>query len=104
MPQFFDSQILTILKEPENEVLYPSFAVNMAMNSAILFYKWRAKYGGMDGSLMTRIKELKKAPSEKDVYEAQLKCEIIQEPLTKNGKVISTSWGNPENDVSLMFQ
>lgn len=39
MPQFFDSQILTILKEPENEVLYPSFAVNMAMNSAILFYK-----------------------------------------------------------------
>jgi len=26
--------------------------------SAASFYKWRAKYGGMDASLMGRIKEL----------------------------------------------
>jgi putative transposase len=26
--------------------------------SAALFYKWRAKYGGMDTSMMSRLKEL----------------------------------------------
>ena len=28
--------------------------------SSVAFYKWRAKYGGMNASLMTRMKEFEK--------------------------------------------
>jgi putative transposase len=29
--------------------------------SSALFYRWRAKFGGVDASMMSRLKELEKA-------------------------------------------
>lgn len=55
--RFSDSQILAILKQAENEVPVPELCREHGMSSAS-FYKWRAKYGGMDASLMARLKEL----------------------------------------------
>ncbi len=54
------------------------------MNSAS-FYKWRGKYGGMDASLMKRMKELEDENRRlKKIYaEERLKTEIIQEALEK---------------------
>ncbi len=48
------------------------------MSSASL-YKWRSKYGGMDASAMTRIKELEDENRRfKKMYaEEKLKAEII---------------------------
>lgn len=45
------------------------------------FYKWRAKYGGMDASLMERMKELEEENRRlKKLYvEAQLKADIVAE-------------------------
>jgi putative transposase len=49
------------------------------------FYKWRSKYGGMDASLMARMKELEDEIRRlKKMYaEERLKAEIIQEAMAK---------------------
>lgn len=55
--RFSDSQILAILKQAEAGAKVPDLCREHGMSSAT-FYKWRAKYGGMDASLMKRLKEL----------------------------------------------
>ena len=55
--RFTDSQILAILKATEDGQPVPALCREHGMSSAS-FYKWRAKYGGMDASLMKRMKEL----------------------------------------------
>ncbi len=53
--------------------------------SPATFCKWRAKYGGMDTSMMARLKELEVENAQlKKVYaEERLKAEILNEALTK---------------------
>jgi putative transposase len=53
--------------------------------SSATFYKWRAKYGGMDASLMARMKELEDENRRlKKMYaEAQMAAEIVKEALAK---------------------
>jgi putative transposase len=82
--RFSDSQILAILKQAENGVPVPELCREHGMSSAS-FYKWRAKYGGMDASLMTRLKELEDENRRlKKMYaEERLKAEIVQEALAK---------------------
>ena len=55
--KYSDSQIIGILKEAEAGTPVPQLCRTHGMSSAT-FYKWRAKYGGMDASLMARMKEL----------------------------------------------
>jgi len=45
--RYSDSQILSILKQAENGIAVPELCREHGMSSAT-FYKWRAKYGGMD--------------------------------------------------------
>ena len=49
------------------------------------FYKWRAKYGGMDSSLMAKMKALEEENRRlKKMYaEERLKAEVIQEAMAK---------------------
>lgn len=55
--RFTDSQIMAILKQAESGVPVPELCREHGMSSAT-FYKWRSKYGGMDTSMMKRLKEL----------------------------------------------
>ncbi|CAK7034369.1 MAG: IS3 family transposase ISSod2 [Desulfovibrio sp.] len=82
--RFSDSQILAILKQAENGVPVTELCREHGMSSAS-FYKWRAKFGGMDASLMARMKELERenARLKKMYAETQLKYEVIQEALAK---------------------
>lgn len=82
--RFSDSQILAILKQAENGVPVTELCREHGMSSAV-FYKWRAKFGGMDASLMARMKELERenARLKKMYAETQLKYEVIQEALAK---------------------
>ncbi len=57
--RYSDSQILSILKQAAGGVPVSALCREHGMSSAT-FYKWRAKYGGMDASLMARMKELEK--------------------------------------------
>ena len=82
--RYTDSQILEILKQAEAGAPVPELCREHGMSSAT-FYKWRAKYGGMDASLMGRLKELEDENRRlKKMYaEERLKAEIIQEAMTK---------------------
>ena len=52
-----DSQIMAILKQNEAGASVPDLCREHGISSASV-YKWRAKFGGMDASLMKRMKEL----------------------------------------------
>jgi putative transposase len=62
----------------------PELCRKHGMSSAS-FYKWRAKYGGMDLSSMKRLKELEEenARLKKMYAEEKLKAEIVAEALEK---------------------
>lgn len=80
--RYSDSQILSILKQAEAGTPVPELCREHGMSSA-LFYRWRAKYGGMDASLMKRMKELEAENKRlKKMYaEEKLKSEIRKEAL-----------------------
>ena len=82
--KFTDSQIMAILKQAEGGTPVPALCREHNISSAT-FYKWRARFGGMDVSLMARLKELEDENRRlKQMYaEEKLKAEIVQEALTK---------------------
>ncbi len=55
--KFTDSQIMAILKQAEAGMPAPELCREHGISIAS-FYKWRAKYGGMDTSMLARMKEL----------------------------------------------
>ena len=55
--RFTDSQIIAILKQAEAGTPVPELCREHGISKAT-FYKWRSKFGGMDASLMARMKEL----------------------------------------------
>jgi putative transposase len=79
-----DSQIMQILNQARSGVPVPELCREHGMSSAT-FYKWRAKYGGMDTSMITRLKELEaeNARLKKMYADERLKAMIVQEALTK---------------------
>ena len=82
--RFTDSQILQILKQAEAGSPAPDLCREHGISTAT-FYKWRSKFGGMDASLMTRMKELEDENRRlKKMYaEERLKADIVTEALTK---------------------
>ena len=82
--RFSDSEILSILKQSEQGVPVPALCREHGM-SAASFYKWRSKYGGMDASLMKRMKELEAENGRlKKMYaDVQLQNDLIKEALEK---------------------
>ena len=81
---FTDSQIIAVLKQAEGGMPVPELCREHGISSAT-FYKWRSKYGGMDSSLMARVKELEEENRRlKKMYaEERLKAEIAKECLQK---------------------
>ena len=82
--KYSDSQIVSILKQAESGVAVPDLCREHGMSSAT-FYKWRSKYGGMDASMMSRLKELEEENRRlKKMYaEAQLQADIVKDAMKK---------------------
>jgi len=80
--RYTDSQILAILKQSEAGAKVADLCREHGMSEAT-FYKWRSKFGGMDASLMKRMKELdeENRPLKKMYAEERLKSEIRKEAL-----------------------
>ena len=55
--RFSDAQIMGILKQAESGVPVSELCREHGMSSAS-FYKWRAKYGGMDASMVSQMKAM----------------------------------------------
>jgi putative transposase len=82
--RYSDSQIISILKQAEGGAPVSELCREHGMSSAS-FYKWRAKYGGMDASLMGRMKELEAENTRlKKMYaDVQLQNDVIKEAMEK---------------------
>jgi len=82
--RYSENQVISILKQAENGVPVTELCRNHGMSDAS-FYNWRSKYGGMDVSMMKRMKELEEENRRlKKMYaEERLKAEIVQEALEK---------------------
>ena len=88
--KYSDSQIVSILNQAESGAAVPDLCREHGMSSAT-FYKWRSKYGGMDASMMSRLKELEEENRRlKKMYaEAQLQADIVKDAMKK--KVVRSS-------------
>jgi putative transposase len=82
--RYSDSQIIAILNQAEAGTPVPDLCREHGMSSAS-FYKWRTKYGGMDASLMTRMKELEAENNRlKKMYaEVQIQKDVLKEAMAK---------------------
>lgn len=82
--KYTDSQIMAILKQAQAGTPVPKLCREHGMSSAT-FYKWRAKYGGMDSSMIARLKELEaeNARLKKMYAEERIKAEILKEAIEK---------------------
>ena len=81
---------MAVLKQAEDGTPVPELCRQHGISSAT-FYKWRSKYGGMDASLMGRMKELEEENRRlKKMYaESQMSADILREAMQKNGETIS---------------
>jgi putative transposase len=82
VPRYSEPQILAILRQAEGGVPVSELWREHGMSNAS-FYKWRSKYGGMDASMMKRLKELEaeNARLKKMYAEERIKSELRQEAL-----------------------
>ena len=82
--RFTDSQIIAILKQNEAGATVPDLSREHGISSASV-YKWRAKFGSMDASLMKRMKELEDENWRlKKMYaKERLKAEIAKDIIAK---------------------
>jgi len=82
--RFSDAQIMGILKQAESGVRVSELCREHGMSSAS-FYKWRAKFGGMDASLITEMKDMAEQNRRlKKMYaEMSMQNELLKEALGK---------------------
>ena len=82
--RFTDSQIIAVLKQAEAGMPVPDLCRQHGISSAT-FYKWRSKFGGMDASMVSQLKELQDENRRlKKMYaDAQLSAELLKEALSK---------------------
>ena len=83
--RFTDDQIIGILKEHEAGLSAADLCRKHGISDAT-FYKWRAKYGGMDVSDAKRLKALQEenAKLKKLLAESMLDVATLRELLGKN--------------------
>lgn len=82
--KFTESEIFNILKQAEAGMPVVDICREHGIGNAT-FYKWRAKFGGMDASMMKRLKELEdeNARLKRMFANSQMDNEILKETLKK---------------------
>ena len=89
--RYSDPLILSILRQAEGAVPVAELCREHGMSNAS-FYKWRAKFGGMDASMITQMKSIedKNRRLKKMFAELSMQNELLKEALGKNSPAIST--------------
>ena len=82
--RYSDAQIMGILKQAESGVPISELCREHGMSNAS-FYKWRAKYGGMDVSMMSQLKVMEAGNRRlKRMYaEMSMQNDFLKEALGK---------------------
>ena len=81
---FPTQEIMSILKQAEGGVPVPELCREHGMSSAS-FYKWRAKYGGMDASMIAEMKSLNEENKrlKRMFAEMSMQNDLLKEALGK---------------------
>lgn len=82
--RFTQTQIVKILKEAESGVPLPELARKHGISQST-YYNWKAKYGGMDSSELSRLKELEAENRKlKEMFaELSLENRVLKDVLEK---------------------
>ena len=82
--RFNEPQILGILKQAESGIRVSELCREHGMSSAS-FYKWRAKYGGLDASMISQMKAMddENRRLKKMFAELSMQNELLKEALGK---------------------
>lgn len=82
--KFSETQIVSILKQQDAGLKVADICREHGISQAT-FYKWRSKYGGMDASMLKRVKELEQenARLKKMYANVQLEADAMKEALAK---------------------
>ena len=82
--RYGDAQIMGILKQAESGVPISELCREHGMSNAS-FYKWRAKYGGMDVSMMSQLKvmEAENRRLKRMYAEMSMQNDLLKEALGK---------------------
>ena len=82
--RFTEEQIIGMLKEQEAGAATADVCRKHGVSQAS-FYKWRSKFGGMDASLIKRMRELEAENQRlKKMYaDSQMDCDILREVIEK---------------------
>ena len=82
--KFSDAQIMAILRQAENGAPVSELCREHGMSSAS-FYKWRAKFGGMDASMVSEMKAMAEENRRlKRMYaEMSMQNDLLKEALGK---------------------
>ena len=82
--RYSDAQIMGILKQAESGVSISELCREHGMSNAS-FYKWRAKYGGMDASMVSQMKAMEAENRRlKRMYaEMSMQNDLLKEALGK---------------------
>jgi|TARA_B110000238_G_C16073253_1_gene415906 putative transposase len=82
--RFSDAQIMAVLKQAEDGTPVSELCGELGMSSASL-YKWHAKFGGMDASLITGMKYMAEQSRRlKRMYaEMSMQNDLLKEALGK---------------------
>ena len=82
--RFTEAQIMAVLRQAEGGVPVPELCREHAISS-VSFYKWRAKYGGMDASMMSQMKALEEENRRlKRMYaDLSMQADLLKEALGK---------------------
>jgi len=82
--RYSDGQIMGILKQAESGVRVSELCREHGMSNAS-FYKWRAKFGGMDASMISELKAMAEENRRlKRMYaEMSMQNDLLKEALGK---------------------
>ena len=82
--RYTEAQILAILRQAEGGMPVAELCRAHGMSSAS-FYKWRAKYGGMDASLFSQMKAMEEESRRlKRMYaDLSMQVDLLKEALGK---------------------
>lgn len=82
--RFSDAQIMAILKQAEDGIPVAQLCREHGMSDAS-FYKWRARLGGMDASMMAQMKSMEDENRRlKKMYaELSMQNDLLKEALGK---------------------
>jgi putative transposase len=82
--KFTESQIMMALKQAESGITVNDVCRQLGVSSAT-FYKWKAKYGGLDASELSRLRELEEESRRlKQMYaDLSLRAHAMETLLTK---------------------